>query len=333
MTALPEALGLSPDQVEAVLVAAASAPSVHNTQPWRFRLSDDSVEVHADPERRLPVVDPDDRELRLSCGAALFNLRLAVESHGVRPLVSLVPDHARPSLVAVVRRGGPARPRRELDELVRAIPLRRTNRLPFLDQPVPEGHRRPLVEAAEAERAWLHVVRDREQRAELRAMVVRATELLHADPEYRAELARWTGREPNRTDGVPSSAGGPRREPQDEWVLRDFTGGQARPRLTGKDFEDDPLLVVLCSHYEGRVAEVQTGQAMEHVLLTATALGLAVSFLSQVIEVPSVRDELRRMVGGGLEPQTVLRIGFGSPVPAVPRRPVAELLVRDSAAG
>ncbi|MCP2261232.1 Nitroreductase family protein [Streptoalloteichus tenebrarius] len=333
MNAVPEALGLRPDQVEAVLAAAGAAPSVHNTQPWRFRVTSEGIELHADPTRRLPVVDPEERELHLSCGAALFNLRVALESFGVRPLVSVVPDPARPELVAVVRRGGLARPDQQRDALVRAVPLRRTNRLPFRDEPVPAGHRQALVRAAQAERAWLHVVEDRTERARLRTMAARGHETLWADPAYRAELTRWTGGESGRTDGVPASAGGPRAEPQDEWVLRDFTGGHARPRAAGKDFEADPLLVVLCTFYEGRLAEVQAGQAMERVLLTATSLGLSASFLSQVVEVRPVREELRRLLGGGLEPQMLLRIGFGSPVPAVPRRPVADLLVQDSKVG
>ncbi|MCP2260986.1 Nitroreductase family protein [Streptoalloteichus tenebrarius] len=333
MNAVPEALGLRPDQVEAVLAAAGAAPSVHNTQPWRFRVTSEGIELHADPTRRLPVVDPEERELHLSCGAALFNLRVALESFGVRPLVSLLPDATRPGLLAMVRQGGRARRCHEVEALARAVPLRRTNRLPFRDEPVPAGHRQALVRAAQAERAWPHVVEDRSQRAELRRLVARSHDTLTRDPGYRVELAEWTGRESGHADGVPVTAGGPRREPQDEWVLRDFTGGQARPRAVGKDFEADPLLVVLCTFYEGRLAEVQAGQAMERVLLTATSLGLSASFLSQVVEVRPVREELRRLLGGGLEPQMLLRIGFGSPVPAVPRRPVADLLVQDSKVG
>ncbi|SHF11329.1 Acg family FMN-binding oxidoreductase [Streptoalloteichus hindustanus] len=333
MSAVPEALGLRPDQVEAVLEAACAAPSTHNTQPWRFRLTPEGIELHADPTRRLPVVDPEDRELLLSCGAALFNLRIALQSFDIRPLVSVVPDRDRPELVAVVRRGGLARASGELDRLVRAVRERRTNRFPFLDQPVPAGHRQALVRAAQAERAWLHVVEDRTQRARLRTMLARANQTLWADPDYRAEFAHWTGREPGAAEGVPASAGGPRREPQDEWALRDFTGGRGRPRPPGRDFESEPLVVVLSSFYEGRSAEVQAGQAMEHVLLTATSLGLSASFLSQVVEVKPVREELRRLLGGGLAPQMVLRIGFGSPVPAAPRRPVTDLLVQGSEVG
>jgi hypothetical protein len=81
----PEALaragvvpGMTADQVLDALRAAGLAPSTHNTQPWRFRVAEGAFEVWADPSRRLPIVDPDDRQLRLACGAAMFNLRLAV---------------------------------------------------------------------------------------------------------------------------------------------------------------------------------------------------------------------------------------------------------------
>ncbi|MDQ3824769.1 MAG: hypothetical protein M3325_03125 [Actinomycetota bacterium] len=123
------------------------------------------------------------------------------------------------------------------------------------------------------------------------------------------------------------SAGGPQPQPQDEWVLRDFTAGRGRTRVAGKDFEAESLLVVLCSFREGALGELQAGQALQQVLLTATYLGLSASFLSQPIEVPHVRAKLRCALGTTLEPQAILRIGFGSPVPATPGRPVADLLI------
>ncbi|XVS61937.1 hypothetical protein ACQPYE_27160 [Actinosynnema sp. CA-299493] len=106
--------------------------------------------------------------------------------------------------------------------------------------------------------------------------------------------------------------------------MRDFHAAERPP---GEDYESDPLVVVLCSFYNGPLAELQAGQALQRVLLTATTLGLSASFLSQAIEVRPVRDELRRALGGTLEPQTVLRIGFGSPVPASPRRTVREFIL------
>ncbi|MEU5690840.1 nitroreductase [Actinosynnema sp. NPDC020468] len=313
--------GLSAEQLTGVLRSAALAPSVHNTQPWRFRVAEDRVELYPDLSRRLPATDPVDRELRLSCGAALFNLRLALRGHGVTPLVTLMPGSEAPGALAIVRAGGRRPPDDETAALVDAIPDRRTNRRPFREVVVPVRHRQALVRAAERERAWLHVVADREERAKVQSLVAKAHRVQAADPGVREELLAWTG--PRGGDGVPPRSAGNRPAPQDEWSFRDF---QARERPPGKDYESDPLVVVLCSFYDGPSAELQTGQALQRVLLTATTFGLSASFLSQPVEVRPVRDELRRALGGTLVPQTVLRVGFGSPVPASPRRPVAELV-------
>ena len=119
-----------PDQVSALLTAAGQAPSLHNSQPWRFRLRPRSIELHADLDRQLPVADPDGRELRLACGAALFNLRLALHGLGIRPTVTLFPDPAQPALLAAVRRGGHKPPTPHQLRLLQAIPARQTNRRP-----------------------------------------------------------------------------------------------------------------------------------------------------------------------------------------------------------
>ena len=324
---VPASLGLAPVEVAAVLEAAAMAPSVHNSQPWRFRVLADRIELHADFSRRLPATDPDDKELRLACGAALTNLRISLEALGIRPLVTLLPRDCGPTALAVIRHGGHTNPTIELTELRRAIPVRHTNRKPFQDTPVLATELSQLVRAAQEERAWLHPITDRLQRSRLHSLVVRAHQAQLANPEFRHELEQWSGHPGNRGDGVPARSAGPAPEAQDEWVLRDYSGGQARQRVAGKDFEGEPLLLIVCSYYDGKLAELQAGQAMQRVLLTATTLGLAASFITQPIEVPACRDELHRLLGAGITAQTILRVGYGSPVAPTPRRPMADLLI------
>ncbi|HKG27244.1 MAG TPA: hypothetical protein VKB09_16450, partial [Thermomicrobiales bacterium] len=137
---------------------AVLAPSGHNTQPWRFRLEDDAIELHADRTRALPVVDPDDRELTIACGAALLHLRLALEHAGILHEIELLPDGADVDLLARVRVVSffPAQP--EEDALFAAIPLRRTNRQPFDDRPLPVALASTLAETVAAEGAWLRTV-------------------------------------------------------------------------------------------------------------------------------------------------------------------------------
>jgi nitroreductase len=330
MTHIPEALGLTSEQVEALLVAVGRAPSLHNAQPWRLRLGPDVIELHADPGRRLPAADPEDRELRIGCGAALFNLRLALHGNGIRPLVTVLPDRDRPELLAVVRHGGrkPATP--EQRRLLHAVPLRRTNRHPFTDEPVSKPEQSVLRRAALDEAGWLHIVDEPGQRTRLREIASRAYYAQTADPAFRAEFARWTGRPDDGSDGVPAAAGTPG-EPQDPWVLRDYTGGGRPPRAEGKDFETEPLIAVLTTHASGPPADVQAGQALQRILLSATAEGLAVSFLSHIVEVPRAREELRRLISGTRPPQAVLRVGRGWPVPPTRRRDPVDLIAADHA--
>ncbi|MDA3628942.1 nitroreductase family protein [Saccharopolyspora oryzae] len=319
---------LTVDEVREVLIAATAAPSLHNTQPWRFRCTPNAIELHADPDRALKAADPDHRELVLACGAALLNLRLAIRSFGAVPDVRQFPEHERPTLLAAVRACArrPATPAER--ELAAAIPKRRTNRKPFREDLVPTVLQEHLRQAAEAERGWLAVL-DRSQRSVLSALSRKAHQAQLDDPEFVAEWQHWTGRSDHERDGVPARTSGPTPEPQDEFVVRDFSGGNSRTRVAGKDFEPEPLICVLGSFQDSRHAQLQAGMAMQRVLLTATANGLASSFLSQVVEVPDTRRELRELLGCGLWPQIVLRIGYGSPVPATPRRPLEDVVTAE----
>lgn len=321
-----ESLGLRPSDVVDVLAAACAAPSLHNSQPWLFAVRSDRIEIRADPVRTLSAADPDGREQRLAIGAALFNARLTLLGMGIRPLITLRPREC-PGAEAVIRHGGVGRLLAAEEPLARAIPERHTNRKPFADAKIPAQDRSRLVNAAELESGWLSVVSDPVQRARLHTLLAAANADLMSDPAYREEFTLWVGRTAGG-DGVPLSAAGPVPASQDPWTLRDFGAGRARVRTPGKDFEDEPLLAVLASHVDGPHAQLQAGQALQRVLLTATALGLAASFLSQLIEVPRARGELHRLIGPTLYPQVVLRIGYGSPITATPRLPLASRVVQ-----
>jgi nitroreductase len=316
-------LGLTEDKVQTVLATAVRAPSLHNTQPWIFHTDPQTIELRADPDRWLRAADPTGRELRIGCGAALFNLRLGLLGAGVKPLVTVLPEPGDPDLIARVRRGGNRRLTPEERLLLEAVPRRHTNRRPFADAPVATADRHALRRAALDEGAWLEMITDPVQRTTLSALARRAHELQTADPEFVAELDRWTGHGEPRTDGVPATSGGPLPWPSAAWVMRDFTGGGG---AQGHGYEPDPLIAVLTVHADGPREDIRAGEAMQRVLLTATVRGLAVSFLSQLVEVPEVRTEMRRLLNRLRPPEVVLRIGHGHPVPATPRRPLDEVL-------
>jgi nitroreductase len=305
-----------------LLDAAVAAPSMHNTQPWRFRVLREAqaIELHADPERALRYGDPDGRAVHIACGAALFNLRLAAAVAGREPVVQLLPDPDRPLLLATVRLAGPHRAQPAERELHAVIALRHTNRRPFSGRPVPPGVLAEFSDAASIEGAILHIL-DYDETRRVLDLARDAARDQAADPAYREELAQWAGGTRDR-DGIPDSALGPR-SPDGAAPVRDFTPGRPAHHDYAW-FEEEPQLAVLSTHFTGNVHWLRAGQALQRVLLTATIRGIAVSPLTQPLETGDawlVRDPR----SGSEQPQMILRIGYGLPVPPTPRRPVSEI--------
>jgi nitroreductase len=313
-----------PPRLVADLVAAATlAPSMHNTQPWRFRYqpASQTIELYADPARMLQFGDPDGRAAHIACGAALLNLRLAAVVAGRQPVLRLIPADTQRLLLATVRLAGPGQARPDEIELHAVIPERHTNRFPFSARPVPLGILAELTEAARLEGAVLHVP-GRQEAARLLRLAREAERDLLAQPGYRAELARWAGGDRDR-DGIPGMALAPH-DPAGAAPVRDFAPDRPGP-VRYAWFEDQPQLAVLCTPSGSRSDWLRAGQALQRVLLTATLRGIAASPLTQPLETADawlVRDP-----GSGFEyPQMILRVGYGLPVPRTPRRPVSELL-------
>src|SRR5712692_7561356 len=205
-----ESAELTREVFEQLLQAAVAAPSMHNTQPWRFRVRQASrtIELRADPARQLPYSDPDGRAVHIACGAAVFNLRLAAAVAGWQASVLLLPDAGTPLLLATIRLGGRYRVGVAERELHAAIEQRHTNRQPFSSRSVPPGVLAEMAEAARLEGAILHIP-DHDESVRLLHLAADAERDLLTDLRYLAELARWTGGQRDR-EGIPDSALGPR---------------------------------------------------------------------------------------------------------------------------
>src|SRR5690606_22803301 len=303
--------------------AAVRAPSLHNSQPWRFRVGPDGVDVRLDPRRRLPAAYPTGWAARLAAGAAVFNLRLAIAVQGWQPEVRLLPDPAQPYLMARVAAGAarPATPREQ--RLWQAVWQRHSNRAPFWPDPVPAEARADLVAAAAAEHAWLALMIGPGPVNALAEIARAANQVLMRDAAYRAELAAWIRDSRTATDGVPRDAGGPSPAEQDLLPRRPFSD---RPRRPGDDLEEQPPVAVPGTAEDGAGDQLVAGQALQRVLLTATDAKLAVSMISQPIEVATAREQLRLALHQYGAPQMVLRIGYGPPGRPTPRRPVADVV-------
>jgi nitroreductase len=303
-----------------LVARAVLAPSSHNTQPWRFIVREDALELHADRTRALPVNDPEDRELTISCAAALLNLRAAAAAAGLAAAIEVEPDPASDLLATV--RCAPGAGDGELARLAAAIELRHTSREPFAARPLDVALRERLAAAAAADGAALHWIEGRQAREQAADLVAEGDRLQFADRRWRRELAAWM--HPSRADdGLPVERfGGAVR-----FVVSRFNVGGS---TAGKDEVfalHAPALGVLSTPGDERGDWMAAGQALERVLLTAAAAGVQAGYLNQPCQVAALRPRLRELAGGEGEPQLVLRLGHspGEP-PRHRRRPVSDVL-------
>ena len=315
-----------------VVASAVWAPSVHNTQPWRFTADGGPrISLHADARRRLAVADPDGREMMISCGAALFTARLALRALGYIPETRVLPDPAQPALVAEVS----WRDRAAADEFERRLSghvlTRRTHRGAFDPEPLPPDTLAALRAAAAREGAALRIVADDGRRAALAAAVQSAEHELRRDVERLRELARWTPAPGSACrDGVPATSYPARAErTQPYFPGRDFARGHGwgtpplSPATSHRAAGVAGLLTTTADH---PVDWVNAGQALQRIMLTASTCGAAVALHSQPLELPWLREFIRTQLSDDACPHLVLRIGLVTQVAVSVRRDPDDVL-------
>ena len=308
--------------VRRMVELACLAPSVHNTQPWTWRISGPVVWLYADHDRKLEVEDPLGRNMLISSGAALHHFQTAARALGWRSQVERFPDVRDPTVVAQLRlhRDKPD----EAAAVLEAMRNRCTDRRRFTSWPVPDAHLEALAEEARAWDASAVPVLDIATRFRLELAIGRALDLQERDPDATIEQRRWTGRAGD--DGVPLA------------VVREALAGDEHPhrfgsgllRDSGAEVESSDALIVLGGETDDPPAWVRTGEALSALWIRATRTGLSVVPLSQPVEVPATRAELHQILGGSLAPHLLLRIGWQaigrSELPRTLRRPVDEVL-------
>jgi len=309
-------------------VRATLAPSVHNTQPWRFDLTPGGLEIHADRTRQLRLLDPHGRQLLLSCGCALFNARVALAASGYGATVERLADPARPDLVArIVIDALPGGGDADLANLDSAIEQRRTNRRQFSEEDVPENVVAALVDAANREGAEVFPIVRLEDRLATARLSQQADQLENLDPAYRAELRAWTTDDLRREDGVPAFAvphvdGGS----EDDVPIRDFdTRGMGwLPTRTRSSLNQ--CLLLLGAREDNAMAWLRAGEALERMLLEITHRGYAASPLTQVIEVARTNEQLRQELRLRMHPHVLVRVGRAPATAATRRRRLVDVI-------
>lgn len=309
---------------------AVLAPSGHNTQPWLFRIGERSLELIADRSRALPVVDPHDRALTISCGAALEHLLVAARRFG-RDLAIEEASAAHPDHLATVTLAGTLTPSSEDVALFEAIPNRKTTRTKYDKRTLPKKLLTACRELAAERGAELTVVEEESQRAEIAELVAEGDRIQFDDPRFRRELAAWVhSRRAASKDGMSGDGFGMPDvlSPIGALIIRTFDlGDGVAASDREKILEGSPVLAVFSTEGDAPRDWLATGRALSRVLLKLTASGATAAFLNQPIEVEQLRPRLAHAIGTGAIPQLLMRFGYGEAVNKSVRRPVEDVLI------
>ncbi|MFI6869901.1 Acg family FMN-binding oxidoreductase [Nocardia sp. NPDC050406] len=310
------------ETIRAAVGLAQRAPSVHNSQPWRWQWERDRLHLYADTSRHLTATDPQQRALVLSCGAVLHHLRVALSALGWRGEVEHLPNPAVPEHLATIRCA--ARPPSSTEMmLAAAMARRRSDRRRYGWSEVPEAYLRAASRYSTRFGASVQRVSDSD-RPRLGKLIRVAAERHLDDALYQIELAAWSGRRGTR-EGVPA---------------RNATLVRTEDELPGRAFADPVLLdpnpspdaatwLMISTNRDDRVSQLRAGETLSALLLAATDLGLATCVQTEPLGLLDLRDEIRFSMSGGAYPQAMVRAGLisrAAALPETPRRPCDDVL-------
>jgi nitroreductase len=312
------------DIIRYVVANAVWAPSVHNTQPWRFSAEGHEISLHADQTRQLTVSDPDGREMLISCGAALFTARLALRSLGYIPETVVLPEPAQPALAARLSWHERAPATDYEQRLMRQIRRRRTHRGGFDSLPLSSDMLTALRGSAARDKATLRVMAEDGRRV-LGASVQAAEQALRLDSARVQELARWAPPPGSgRPDGVPPTSYPARQEhTSPDYPGRDFAHGRGwgLPLFSPAPWPRSAGTVAILTTADDQPADwISAGHALQRILLMASTCGIAAALHSQPLELPQLRADISAQLCSGAFPQLVLRLGTITQIAASVRR-------------
>ncbi len=314
------------DQMREMIRYATLAPNGHNTQPWKFAIKENAIEIYPDYSRQLPVVDPDHRELWISLGCALENLLLAAAASGYATNV-LYPN-ANEVITVNLTKDAP-----QPNPLVKVIPIRQNTRSEYDGQPVNQADLNLLQEIQGEPGVVTKFLTDTKKIETALEYVNQGNLVQYADTAFLNELIEWlrfNKKEALRSrDGLYSRCSGNPEVPR--WLGKSFVSGtkpQQQADLDAKKLRSSSGAVVIASDADDLTGWVRTGQVYERLALQMTARNIKSALLNQPIEVSSIRSQFQSAMGlENAKPQLLVRFGYADPLPHSLRRPVEEVLI------
>lgn len=303
---------------------AIRAPSGHNTQPWRFTLGADCITIAPDFSKRLPVVDPDNRELFISLGCAAENLRIAASHHGYATTTAIAADGA---ITITLQQPGIIP-----DPLLAQIARRQTNRATADGRRIPPPALNDILAASQSAGVQLHAWENGSPAfARLGALVMAGNTAQMRDPAFKHELLTWiryNRKDSERTrDGLSYAVMGAPNLPR--WltalIIRLMLNPRSQNNSDRKKIAAASHLLLIASDGDDIPAWIATGGVLQRLLLQLTAHGIASAWLNQPCEVAALRARLADECPG-THPQILLRLGYAAPLPYALRRPLAEVI-------
>lgn len=294
---------------------AILAPSGHNTQPWKFGVSDEFISVYPEPARRLPVADPEDRELRLSLGASIGTLEVAAQRFGMGCDLQPVPDGAPENSLATVRLTSGGEISSELRALFGAITKRHTNRFPYEEKKLSGQDVEALQGVAGSSETPVMVITDDERQGAVAHLAAEGDILRMSDRAFRSELSRWIRPNSGRGGtGITADAlGVPYLGGVTPWLIATFNSGKSQGKKSLDLVSNAGAAVVICG-MDTTESLLKAGITLARLLLTGTNRGIQFSFFSLAVEVPELRQRIKDVLGIGQLPQLLLRAGYAQPL-------------------
>ena len=321
---------ISLDDFKFLVKQAVKAPSGHKTQPWKFHRDGSVVEIHPDFDRKLPVVDPDNRELFVSLGCAAENFCLAAQTKGYKSAVS-VGDKGVITVSLAEEAGVKPSP------LFNQIDARQTNRSVYNGEEIALDVLKKLQSIRSEKGISVHYyARQTKQFNDIEQYVLQGNTNQMQNEAFKAELKSWMRfnkkHQDQTLDGLSYAVFGAPNVPRwmAEPIMSMAINAKTQNKADREKIASASHLVLFTTRENSRCEWVDLGRTLQRFLLTATELGIAHAYLNQPNEQPEIAAEMAKTLDlDGEYPTILLRIGYGKQQAYSKRRPVEDVIIED----